>query len=50
MILKILIDELFFWYNRDGDDSVSSFEFKSLVIDYVMYSNIKEFVDKCYLI
>lgn len=45
---KILIDELFFRYNRDGDNSVSSFELKSLVTDYVMYSNIKELAHKCH--
>ena len=45
---KILIDELFFRYNRDGDHSISSFELKSLVTDYVMYDNIKELVDKCH--
>lgn len=45
---KILIDELFFRYNRDSDDSVSSFELKSLVTDYVMYNNIKELADKCH--
>lgn len=46
--LKILIDELFFRYNRDGDHSISSFELKSMVTDYVMYSNIKELEDKCH--
>lgn len=45
---KILIDELFFRYNRDGDHSISRFELKSLVIDYVMYNNIKELADKCH--
>jgi len=45
---KILIDELFFRYNRDGDQSISSLELKSLVTDYVMYSNIKELADKCH--
>lgn len=45
---KILIDELFFRYNRNGDHSISSFELKSLVTDYVMYSNIKELTDKCH--
>lgn len=45
---KILIDELFFRYNRDGDHSISSFELKSLVTDYVMYNNIKELAGKCH--
>lgn len=45
---KILIDELFFRYNRDGDHSISSFELKSLVTDYVMYNNIKGLADKCH--
>jgi len=45
---KTLIDELFFRYNRDGDQSISSLELKSLVTDYVMYSNIKELTDKCH--
>lgn len=45
---KILIDELFFRYNRDRDHSISSFELKSLVTDYVMYSDIKELADMCH--
>lgn len=46
---KILIDELFFRYNRDGDHkSISSFELKSLVTDYVMYDSIKELAEICH--
>lgn len=45
---KILIDELFFRYNRDRDHSISSFELKSLVTDYVMYDNIKELAEMCH--
>ena len=45
---KILIDELYFRYNRDGDHSVSSRELKNLVTDYVMYPNIKELAEICH--
>ena len=44
----ILIDELYFRYNRDGDHGVSSRELKKLVTDYVMYQNIKELAEICH--
>lgn len=43
-MINILIDELFFWYDKDNDYSISGYELKSLVIDYIMYNNIKEFL------
>lgn len=45
---KNLIDELYFRYNRDGVDSISGSELKSLVTDYVMYHNIKELAEICH--
>lgn len=44
VMINILIDELFFWYDKDNDYSISGYELKSLVIDYIMYNNIKEFL------
>jgi len=45
---KILIDELYFRYNRDRDLGISSSELKKLVTDYVMYPNIKELTEICH--
>ena len=45
---KSLIDELYFRYNRDGVDSISGSELKSLVTDYVIYHNIKELAEICH--
>ena len=44
----ILIDELYFRYNRHRDQRVSSFELKKLVNDYVMYPRIKELAEICH--
>lgn len=48
-MLVSVIDEFYLWYNRDGDYRVSGFELKKLIIDYVIYFSIKEFVDVCYV-
>lgn len=45
---KILIDELFFRYDKDNDHSISGYELKSLVTDYIMYINIKELLKICH--
>lgn len=45
---KILIDELYFRHNRDGDHSISSSELKRLVTDYVMYPSIKKLAEICH--
>ena len=45
---KILIDELYFRYNRDRDLGISSSEMKKLVTDYIMYANIKELTEICH--
>lgn len=45
---KVLIDELYFRYNRNRDQRVSSFELKKLVSDYVMYPRIKELAEICH--
>ena len=45
---KILIDELFFRYDKNNDHSISGYELKGLVTDYVMYSNIKELLKICH--
>lgn len=46
--VNILIDELFFRYDKDNDHSISGYELKSLVTDYIMYNNIKELLQICH--
>lgn len=46
--INILIDELFFRYDKDNDHSISGYELKSLVTDYIMYNNIKELLQICH--
>lgn len=45
---EVLIDELYFRYNSDRDDSISSSELKRLVTDYLMYPKVKKLVGICH--
>ena len=45
---KVLIDELYFRYNGDSDDSISGSELKRLVTDYLMYPKVKKLVEICH--
>ena len=44
---KVLIDELYFRYNGDRDESISGSELKRLVTDYLMYPKVKKLVEIC---
>ena len=45
---EVLIDELYFRYNGDSDDSISGSELKRLVTDYLMYPKVKKLVEICH--